>query len=46
MNVGFYEPNDTSTAAWIDFKLSYVEEAESITYNIPGEFCYVARTIT
>ncbi|KAF9910669.1 hypothetical protein EC991_005975 [Linnemannia zychae] len=36
MNDGFKDAKDTSTAAWIQFKLSYVEEAESITYNIPG----------
>ncbi|KAF9550399.1 hypothetical protein EC957_000701 [Mortierella hygrophila] len=36
MNDGFKDAKDTSTAAWIEFRLSYIEEAESITYKIPG----------
>ncbi|KAK3833210.1 MAG: hypothetical protein J3R72DRAFT_453610 [Linnemannia gamsii] len=36
MNDGFKEAKNTSTAAWIQFKLTYVEEAESLAYNIPG----------
>ncbi|KAG0092375.1 hypothetical protein BGZ93_009271 [Podila epicladia] len=36
MNDGFKDAKSTTTMAWIQFKLAYVEEAESISYNIPG----------
>ncbi|KAF9333443.1 hypothetical protein BGZ91_011251 [Linnemannia elongata] len=36
MNDGFKDAKNTSTAAWMQFKLAHIEEAESITYNIPG----------
>ncbi|KAG0271651.1 hypothetical protein BGZ95_000503 [Linnemannia exigua] len=36
MNDGFQDAKKTSAMAWIKFKLIHIEEAEAITYNIPG----------
>ncbi|KAF9578860.1 hypothetical protein BGW38_005141 [Lunasporangiospora selenospora] len=36
MNDGFKDARELLTPTWIQFKLSYVEEAEAIAYNIPG----------